>query len=445
MHLSQIAKAIDGTLSGQDIAFSQLASDTRKLEQGTVFIALKGESFDAHDFIEQAIEKGAAAIIAEKSKVTKELPVPTLWVKDTTLALGKLAHFWRMQFDIPVIGITGSCGKTTVKSMLGEVLSLVGPTLVPEGSFNNQFGLPFTLLQLKPSHQFGILEIGTNGFGEIAYLTQMSSPTISTITNVNPAHLQGLKTLDNVAQEKGDIYKFLSPNGVAIINQDEPYADLWRNKLSGQPVMTFGLEQADVTAKNLTLKFGQSQFDLMIHGKAYPCQLQVSGNHNVKNALTVAAIATALKISPNIIVKGLSQFTGVKGRLKTHQTSEGVIVIDDSYNANPASLKAAIDVLSQASGDKVLVMGDMAELGDMSENFHREIGHYAKEKGVDRLYAVGQFSQNAIQPFGQGAQHFNDKKALLEALTPTLKPETTVLIKGSRSARMEEVLTALVS
>lgn len=446
MKLEDLAQAMHGTLTGSNIHYTEISSDTRTLKSGTIFIALKGEAHDGHDFIDAAIQNGAHALIVNKNtSKAKDVKVPVIWVEDTTIALGLFAHFWRNQFKIPMIGITGSCGKTTVKSMLGTILELEGPTLVPQSSFNNHFGLPFTLLKLNKDHQFAVLEIGTNHFGDIEYLSTLLSPTHSLITNINPAHLAGLKTVENVAVEKGDIYKYLRPDGVAIINADEKYVDLWRSALNGQRVLSFGLRNADITAVDIVSDFESTHFTLKILDETVAVKLQVPGIHNVVNALAAASVAVSLNIDKDIIAMGLESFAGVKGRLKRLRTQQGTCLIDDSYNANPASFRAAIDVLSCAQGNKILVMGDMGELGDSSQDFHAEIGQYAKARGIDQLYAIGKLSHFAALKFGEGAKEFEDKKALVSDLTPLLDSKTTVLIKGSRSTKMEEVLAALVS
>ena len=445
--LEQVAAVMQGTLTGSNLPFTQLSFDTRTLipgSMGAIFIALKGASFDGHDFIPEAIEKGVSAVIAEKSKMVGiDLKIPVISVDDTTKALGKFAHIWRSQFNLPVIGITGSCGKTTVKAMLGSILSLVGNTLVPESSFNNQFGLPFSLLKLTRDYQYAVMEIGTNGFGEIETLTKILSPTHAIITNVQPAHLAGLKSVEHIAKEKSDIYKYLRSNGTAFINADQPYAESWRTALTSQKVVTFGLQHGDVTAIDIDLAFDSTRFTLKTMNEQIPVTLLVPGLHNVMNALAAASIAIQLQIELKYIVEGLRTFTGVKGRLKRFKTTQGSCVIDDSYNANPASFKAAIDVLSKADGNKIIVMGDMGELGAESHQYHAEIGRYAKTQGINRLFTVGGLSQQAASQFGHGAIVFENKKALIEALTPALDASTTVLVKGSRSARMEEILTAI--
>lgn len=437
---------MDGILIGSDHPYTKLSFDSRTLQAGEIFIALKGETFDGHHFVSQAIEKGAAAvIIAHERLLDTAISIPIIRVDDTTKALGKFAHVWRNRFNIPVVGITGSCGKTTVKAMLSSILSLSGHPLIPEGSFNNHFGLPFSLLKLTSAHQYAVMEVGTNGFGEIEYLTKILSPTHSIITNVQPAHLAGLETLENIAKEKGDIYKYLSTKGTAIINADQPHISLWRSLLTNQKVVTFGLEQADVTATDIQLSLNKAQFKLNIMGHIMPIILCVPGLHNVMNALAAATVAIQLDIPITQIVEGLQSFFGVKGRLNYFKAQRGACIIDDSYNANPASFKAAIDVLAQASGNTVLVMGDMGELGAQSLQYHAEIGQYAFKQGIHQLFAVGDLSQQAVVQFGKGGRAFKDKQSLINALVPALDSNTTVLIKGSRSTRMEDILTVLTA
>lgn len=443
MNLKQLASIIGGKLTGEDSVFQSLSSDTRQLQVGQTFIALKGERYDGHQFMQSAISHGANAVIIEQGALKDNIAVPYIEVTDTTKALGALAHYWRQQFDIPMVAITGSCGKTTVKTMLGAILSQVGPTLVPQSSFNNQFGLPFTLLQLNSKHQFAVLEIGTNGFGEIANLTKILDPTHSVITNINPAHLSGLKTVDLIAKEKGDIYCYLRQQGTAIINLDEPYAKQWQECLSNQTVLTFGLEQGDVRATDIHLTATGSSFCLQIADQTQQITLAVPGLHNVKNALVACALSHALGISSARMAEGLQSFMGVPGRLRQLKSSSGATIIDDTYNANPASVKAAIDVLSHAPGRKIFVLGDMGELGDNGMKYHEEVGHYARQRGVQQMYAIGELSACAIKAFGHDASIFKDKQSLVQALSSTLDADTTILIKGSRSTKMEEVITGL--
>jgi len=444
--LSQIAQSMAGELVGKDDIYTQLSSDTRTLNPGDVYIALKGDSFDGHDFIQQAIEKKAVCIIAQKNKVKATLSIPVIWVEDTTKALGLLAKYWRAQFDIPVIGITGSCGKTTVKSMLGHVLSLMGETLIPPGSFNNQFGLPFTLLQMNPAHKYAVIEVGTNHLGEIAYLANILQPTISLITNIRSAHLAGFKTKANIATEKGDLYKFLTKNGTAILNQDEPYYEQWLKSLQPeQRHLSFGLQAGDVTADNIQLSFEGAIFDLCYQEKRYSIKLNTTGKHSIYNALAVSCVALSLGVPMEVIVKGLENFQSVKGRLQRHQTASGVTIIDDSYNANPASFKAAIDVLASASGPKILVMGEMGELGKDEAKYHHEIGVLAKSKAIDTILSFGTLTQHTVSGFGEGAKEYQDKSILASDLSKILSKGTTVLIKGSRYTGMEDVLNALIN
>jgi len=450
--LSQIAQSMNGEFVGDNNSiYTQLSSDTRTLNAGDVYIALKGENFDGHDFISQAIDKKAACIIAQKNKINSKISiisksVPVIWVEDTTIALGLFAKYWRSQFDIPVIGITGSCGKTTVKSMLGHVLSLMGETLIPPGSFNNQFGLPFTLLKINPNHQYAVIEVGTNHLGEIAYLANILHPTISLITNIRSAHLAGFKTESNIAKEKGDLYKFLVPDGTAILNQDEPYYSEWLENLNAkQSHLSFGLQVGDVTAQNIQLSFNGASFDLCYQDKKHPIQLKITGQHSIYNALAVSCVALSLEVPIEVIIQGLENFQSVKGRLQKHQTDSGVTIIDDSYNANPASFKAAIEVLASAPGHKILGMGEMGELGEHEAQYHEEIGQFAKTKSIDTILSFGALTQHTVNSFGKGAKEYQDKSILISDLAKILSKGTTVLIKGSRYTGMEEVLDALIN
>lgn len=446
MKYSLVAKCMNGKLYGEDGEFQCLSSDTRTLSSGDTYIALVGEKFDGHDFIEDAIEKRAACLVVRTGTTLPSYQGSVIEVSDTTISLGLFASAWRQQFDIPVIGITGSCGKTTVKSMIGSILSLAGQTLVTQGTLNNQFGMPFTLLKIRPEHQFAVIEIGTNNCGEIAYLAKLLQPTVSMITNVRPVHLEGLGSVAGVAKEKSDIFRYLRKEGTAIINADEPFAIEWQSNLKpSQKSISFGAGQADVTAKNIELGFDCIQFKLCFESQDSIVRLNLSGEHNVHNALCAAATCFGLDIPIETIVKGLEQFEDVNGRLKKHHLNANVTVIDDSYNANPASFKAAIEVLARAPGPKFLAMGQMAELGKDEVRYHQELGKIAKEQGIDQVFAYGELSQHTVEAFGDGATLYPEKQALAKALSEKLIKGSTILVKGSRSTKMEDVVNQLIN
>lgn len=435
---------IDNILN--DFRMSNVSIDTRTLSVGDIFVAIKGENFDGHDFIDVAIEKGAAMIIA--SRHTNQSNCPTLIVPDTVQALGELANYHRSKFDIPFIAITGSNGKTTVKTMVGSIFSQSMIPLVTQGNFNNQIGLPLTLLQLKAEHQVAILEMGASHIGDIRYLCELVNPTISLITNVMPAHLAGFGCLEGVAKAKGEIYEGLSPQGIAILNADSDCVDYFKRVIAQKTSISFGLNEAnspDVTAKNLQFSAQSTAFILVTPLGEIPIECPVVGQHNVLNALAASSIAVAAGVGLADIAKGLAQFSSVSGRLQQCKIPAGAALIDDTYNANPGSFEAAIEVLAKAQGSKILVMGDMGELGERASILHEHIGQYARDRGIDRLFAVGQLSEYAVKGFGSGAQWYQTKPMLIKALENFLDHNMTCLIKGSRSAKMETVVQALLN
>lgn len=445
MKLSTIAKEIKGTLHGPDCELSEIAIDSRKVQGTEVFVAIKGENHDGHDFILQAIEKGAKAVIASRfveSALTKNISF--LQVEDTTKALGDIAAFWRRCYPIPAVGITGSCGKTTVKGMTEAICQQQGKTLATKGNFNNHVGLPLTLLRLDDSYQFAVIEMGASHIGEISYLGKIAQPNISLITNVNPAHLQGFGSLEGIAKAKGEIYDILPPNGIAVLNSEEPFSQSWQSVIGKRQVITFGLNsKADVWASDIELQPFHVQFTLHIRQQFQRVKINIPGQHTVMNALAASASGHALGIAISNIVKGLEAFQGVPGRLRRFKGLGGAWIIDDSYNANPGSMNAALDVLARCQGKKFFVMGDMAELGENAINYHSQIGQNAQQMGIDHLLAVGKLSEHAVNAFGKGAKHYPNKDALVSELKNMLSSSDVILVKGSRSSGMEFVSNAL--
>ncbi len=461
MQLAQAAQAVGAKLIGGDIRVNGVSSDSRKITTGDLFIALRGENFDGYEFINQAAHDGAVAalvnqdsyensksrIVPESSEKSSSLILnpdyPILLVADTRLALGKLAAYWRRQFDIPLVAITGSNGKTTVKEMLVNILreSVGGDAvLATKGNLNNDIGMPLTLLQLNKSHRYAVIEMGMNHSGEIDYLTHIAAPQIALINNAATAHLEGLGSVQAVAQAKGEIFAGLVEQGVAIINRDDPFAPLWQTLATRHNIIGFSLDgAADVCAAWQPQGYG-SRLDVTAKQGKFSIALQVPGEHNVRNALAAIAAALALQITPKNIVAGLETFGGVPGRLQRKTALHGAALIDDTYNANPASLRAAISVLAQASGKRVLVLGDMGELGDEAAQFHAEIGAIARRAGIEKLYAIGTMSRDAVREFGSNGQHFVRIEELLRALDEDLDSGNTVLIKGSRFMKMERVV-----
>lgn len=447
MKLSDVATILNTTLYGTDVEFDSVSTDTRTIKPGELFIPLRGEKFDAHDFIAEAARKGAVGAIVNHETlgdgggVLSEIPV-----SDTKIALAQLAAYQRDQVNVPIIAVTGSCGKTTTRAMLASVFRQCGNVLASESSFNNDIGVPLTLLRLRPEYHYAIFELGANHAGEIAYLTQLVKPTVAMITNAGPAHLEGFGDLEGVACAKGEIFQGLAIDGIAIINNDDQFAPLWRNLVIGSQIITFAVKHpADVMATHIRIDAeGHPSFHLTLPNAESDITLPLMGEHNVANALAVAAAAYAFNLPIEAIKKGLESVTPVKGRLVIRKGYRGATIIDDSYNANPSSVTAAIKVLTSRQGDSVLVFGDMLELGRNSEQFHREIGEHALRSGVTRLYCFGPLSQYTVKAFGNNGYHFDNKQSLITALKDHLHANVTVLIKGSRSMDMAQVTLALL-
>jgi len=444
MPLSQAAQYLGAKLPEQDLVFRGVSTDTRSVSQGELFIALHGENFDAHEFLAQAVAGGAVAAVVSRPV---QAGVPVLLVEDTRLALGLLAGAWRAQFDIPVVGVTGSNGKTTVKEMIATILKQDGRPLVTQGNLNNDIGVPLTLFNLDTNHTHAVIEMGANHVGEIEYLAGIARPDVGVVTNAMSAHLEGFGSLDGVASAKGEMFAALTDTGTAIINSDDNYADAWRKRAEPARKLGFGLsESADISAEDIRfdVKAWQTCFTLRTPSGEIDITLPMAGQHNVMNALAATAAAFALGMSLEIIQQGLAAMSSVKGRLFAQQTRHGAQLIDDTYNANPDSLQAGLDVLAQLPGKRILVIGDMAELGDDSEALHSDIAAQAREAGVQFLYALGKQSAAAAERFGNGAHHFMEHDALSNALSDELDENSVILVKGSRSARMERVVNALL-
>lgn len=441
--LSELAGWVQGHVHGSDASFNAVNIDSRTLAPGQLFWALRGLQFDGHDFIKMAEQKGAVACVVDKPIDTA---LPSLIVSDTHQALGVAATYYRQQFHIPVIAITGSCGKTTTKALLASILGLIGPTLYPEQSFNNDIGLPLTLLRLEAEHQFAVLELGTNHPGEIATITAIAQPTIAGITNIGPVHLEGFGSIEAIAQEKRSIFNGLVPQGTAIINVDEPLISEHTSNIQAGRFITFGLHKpAQISAQDLKLDSeGKLSFILVCpHGKGL-VNLQLLGLHNINNALFSAAAAYALDVPFETIVQGLETSEPVNKRMNRLQGHNGSVIINDSYNANPTALFAAIDLLANYHGKKVLVLADMGELGQDAADYHKQVGLKAKAAGLDALYTTGTLSEQASLAFGKAAKHYQDRNLLIADLKLQLRSNVTVLVKGSNSQKMWEVANALI-
>lgn len=440
MRLSEAARLLDGELKGRDAEFTAVTQDTRKLVPGALYVALKGARFDGHAFIAQALAAQAAGALVSEYQGGD---LPQVRVRDTHAALGQLAAQWRNRFDVPVIGVTGSNGKTTVKNMLASIMGEIGPGLVTQGNLNNDIGVPLTLLRQRASDRYAVIEMGMNHLGEIDYLTRLARPTVALITNAAAAHLEGLGTVANVAKAKGEIFAGLAPDGAAIVNADDEYANYWRGLVGARRMVRFGLEhEAEVRAR-YRLQPDGSDIELLTPAGEIAMRLPLLGKHNVMNALAASAAALEAGATLTQVKSGLEKLKSTAGRLEIKRGHKGARVLDDTYNANPSSIAAGIEVLRGAGGRTVLVMGDMAELGESALDIHRRVGELARRVGIERLYALGPMSAAAVEAFGEGGLHFNDHAALAEALRGELAPQTTVLVKGSRVMQMERVVAAI--
>jgi UDP-N-acetylmuramoyl-tripeptide--D-alanyl-D-alanine ligase len=441
MRLSAIAMWTHGRLIGADVDIHDVAIDTRKLAAGGLFVAIKGEHVDGHDFLADAAARGAVAALVTRAV---DSPLPQVVVKDATLALGDLASAARARHDVRVVGITGSNGKTTVKTLTASILSRHGRTHVSSGNYNNELGLPLTLLSMPQDTQFAVLEMGAGKPGDIDYLAAIARPDVGLVTLIAPAHLERMGSVEGVAETKGAMYQALPADGVAIINADDAFASFFTGLAGSRRVLRFGLDHAsDVGADIIEQALTGSHFVLSTPQGDAEVRLPLPGRHNIANALAAASIALALAVPLDTIVAGLEQADGVAGRLRHMTTRGGWALIDDSYNANPSSMAAGMDTLLLAGGERWMVLGDMAELGADARALHAGIGRRARERGVDRLFAVGPLNVATVEAFGAGAEHFADKAALIAALKNRLHDGVTCLIKGSRSAGMEQVVAAL--
>ncbi|MDF1678165.1 MAG: UDP-N-acetylmuramoyl-tripeptide--D-alanyl-D-alanine ligase [Legionellaceae bacterium] len=441
LYLENIAKWL-GLEVDKNTEITGVSIDTRTLAPGNLFVAFRGAQVDGHAYIPEAIRLGAAAILCMDEQET--LSVPVLVYPDLEEALRLMATAYRLTLDCRVIALTGSNGKTSVKEMLSMILS--PHVWATPGNWNNHLGVPLSVLQLKDSHRYAVFELGANHVGEIAYTVAMVKPHVALVNNIGTAHIEGFGSVERIAQGKGEIYQGLLPGGTAIINADDAYAHFWDDDVADKKVLRFSSEHtsADVYATDIELMPSGSTFTLVLDGDKQTVRLRVPGLHHVKNALAAASSAWALGITRDTIVKGLTHFMGVSGRLTPKITSVGALVLDDTYNANLNSVLTGISVLATHTGRRILVLGDMGELGEHAKAHHEAVGVAAKEQGIERLLTCGTLSQAATDAFGGAAEHFNNQAALLEVLKPELDVNTTVLVKGSRSSAMEQVVEGLL-
>jgi UDP-N-acetylmuramoyl-tripeptide--D-alanyl-D-alanine ligase len=453
MDLFEAAQATGGTASVGGHTFVGVSTDSRAIAAGQLFVALRGDKFDGHDFAREVLAHGATAVMVDHTWANEHgAGLPLLAVADTRFALGGLAGHWRARFDIPLIGITGSNGKTTVKEMCAAImreherrdeLDPAETVLATTGNLNNDIGLPLMLLRLHAGHRAAVIEMGMNHVGEIAYLTRLAKPTVVVVNNAQRAHLEGLGTLADVARAKGEIFEGLSDDGIAVINADDPQARLWHHQAAGRSIVTFGLDSdADVRASARSRGFS-SEIKLTAAQGSVEFELPAPGRHNVRNAVAAAAATLAAGVSLGTVAEALSRYAGIKGRLQRRPGIKGSLVIDDTYNANPDSMRAAIDVLASVPGRRVFVMGDMGEVGEAAGQFHDEIGGYAKSQGIDKLLALGELSAAAAHNFGSGGEHFKKIEDLIARVHGELDADASVLVKGSRFMRMERVVEAI--
>ncbi|MDN7718893.1 UDP-N-acetylmuramoyl-tripeptide--D-alanyl-D-alanine ligase [Burkholderia gladioli] len=452
--LQQAAALIPGAIVTGDgnVSFSRVSTDSRSVGEGDLFVALKGERFDAHDFLADVAARGANAALVSREGAPASLP--QLQVADTRLGLGALARGWRQRFAIPLVAVTGSNGKTTVKEMIASIFAAavgIDARLSTAGNFNNDIGLPLTLLRLSAAHRLAVIELGMNHPGETQTLAKIAAPTVALVNNAQREHQEFMATVEAVALEHASVIHALAPDGVAVFPADDKYAGIWRVAATGNAILDFALNDADrSTAAAVTGTMSGGVLAIETPAGRAEVRLQALGAHNARNALAATAAALASGVALEAIRTGLEAFEPVKGRLQVKRAAvgslAGAMLIDDTYNANPDSMRAAIDVLAQQASPRVLVIGEMGEVGDEGPAFHREIGAYARERGIDALYATGDATRDACAAYGDTARHFDDVGALLAALDAAgFGAAATVLVKGSRYTRMERVVDALTN
>jgi UDP-N-acetylmuramoyl-tripeptide--D-alanyl-D-alanine ligase len=443
--LQDAASVVGGALAGEDRPYGAVSTDSRTLSPGSLFVALRGPNFDGRDFAAAAAARGAIGAIVDRPV---SLQLPQILVPDALRALQQLGRAWRAEFSLAVVAIGGSNGKTTVKEMTAAIMSRLGSCMATHGNLNNHIGVPLTLMRLEASHRSAVIEMGANRIGDVAELVRLARPTVGLITNAGAEHLEGFGNLDGVAQGEGEMVACLEPGATAIINADDVYAGYWRGIATAGRIVSFGVHaNADYTAKNSvqSIERGEflTRFTLECPLGHRPITLKAGGAHNIANALAAAAAAGAAGASLEQIAQGLADFRAVAGRLQLKAGAHDSWIIDDSYNANPSSVRAGLEVMRSLPGAAWLVLGDMAELGEFAEDSHAHMGAYARDCGIKRLFAVGPQSSRAVETFGTGAEWFSDTESLTRRLQAELAPGVTVLIKGSRINRLERVVQAL--
>lgn len=447
MRLSELARIVHGDCQGVDADFNAVSIDTRMLQAGDLYIAIAGQRFDGHDFLPQAVAQGACAALVQRF-VDSELP--QVRVEDTRLALGKLGAAWRDAFPGKVVGLTGSNGKTTAKEMIAAILAVNAEILSTKGNLNNDLGVPLTLLRLMEAQRFAVVEMGANHIGEIAYTAALARPDVALITNAGMAHLEGFGSREGIAQGKGEIITALPANGTAILNADDVFFGYWRGLAGSHRVISFGFgENADVrgVADSVKASWQGDQFKTCFQcahqGQVHDLALNLAGRHNVANGLAATAVALALGIGFEQVRQGLGGLFPVAGRVQPGRAANGALLINDTYNANPSSFQAALEVLLDMPGEPWVALGAFGELGQASAELHADLGRLARQAGVRRLFATGPLADRAVQAFGTGASYFPAQDALIAAIQQEIRPDVALLVKGSRSQKMEQVVAAL--
>ena len=438
LHLSEVATMAQGELLGADDVINSISTDTRNLHKGDLFVALEGENFDGHKFIDESVEKIVRGVLVHKKIETK---LPQVLVDDTLKGLSRWAQAWRGIVNPKLVAVTGSNGKTTVKQMLNSVLSGVGSTCCTQGNLNNHIGVPLTLLSLRKNNIYAVIEMGANHFGEIDHLSKLGQPDVAVITNAGPAHLEGFGSVAGVAQAKGEIINGVKPSGAVVLNADDQYIEVWLEKAKHLKIITFGFSsEANVRGEINT----NNILSVSVWGERIDISLPLAGKHNASNALAVIAASYEMGVSLQDIKQGLESADQVKGRLQSKAGISGSTIIDDTYNANPASVEAAIEVLCSQPKEPWLVLGDMGELGADAEIIHAEIGKQAKLAGVKKLFGLGVLAKHAVNGFGEDGFHFDEHEQLSNELSNQANSQCCILVKGSRAMHMEDVVNILI-
>ena len=443
----QISELLGGQSRGADVAVAGMSHDTRLMTGGELFLALKGQHSDGHDHLAEARAQGAGAALVSHGV---DDPLPQVVVGDVLLAAGQLAAAWRASLDVQVVGITGSNGKTSVKEMVATILKREGETLATAGNYNNEIGVPITLSRLGAEHRYAVIEMGAAREGDIRYLSQLAKPQVGILTNAGPAHLESFGSIDTIVQTKGELFRALADDGTAIINADSPYASRWRDWAAHCHGVHFGVAPSAEFRADIPDDYAMGQaVPIDTPEGAFELVLTVPGQHNISNALAAMAAAHTLGVPIARAVEALATLNSVAQRLQIHHPTPTVVIIDDSYNANPASTEAALGVLANQAGERWLVLGDMLELGDAAQSMHQAIGQQAAALGIDRLFGLGPLARAAVAGFNEARQDtqgqwFDDAQALDVALTPPWPDRVAILVKGSRSMRMDRVVMSLM-